>query len=616
MKKIVWLAVLLLTAIPAWATTTVTGKLQNLGTGNVTANAFMRFWLRGCGGNQPRVNGTSIIAPSQGGVYYFDLVADSSGNISGTLYSTRDSTGLLGGDIECGGSKTAVWYGMQAWVNGKAGPEIPVHAKNGVTLDITQVTPLTSNPVVTAPTGDSTYLRLDNGNGLAVGEAGTSANNAFTGNNTHSGTETFTNIGVFTNTQMNLPLTSSVNGLNFLTEFQIAQGANFSTDGFAAGVNVPVGSTVYQANGISGYVALGSTATHAGVGGNFICNAKLNGVNCFGANPIAEDIPGLTSGVTLTGTEVDTGPQNAISAYSGVFGITSVIGGTSTSWTPGTRVAGSSAFKAGSNAVAQNRAWSFGFATQDQAVIDAAFLSGATCASSGTCNSQGLQFNSYNSGVLKSASITSTNTGNLLATPVSSGFFFVAAGDGFAANEGMVPSFNTSFDALWGDSVAHRWKMSNNGGTATNVLGASDFTLTLKKGSGGGNYTNATTSYTVADSTNLCYTVTIPTGWKLGISASGYLSTATAAVVAQAALTDNAACSTANAGVLVETAPIQGAGIGVADGFALNWVITGDGAAHNIALQFKTSNAADTASLINSSATITPTIKFELMPSN
>lgn len=141
-------------------------------------------------------------------------------------------------------------------------------------------------------------------------------------------------------------------------------------------------------------------------------------------------------------------------------------------------------------------------------------------------------------------------------------------------------------------------------------------TLTIKKGSGAGNYTNATTSYTVADSANLCLTVTIPIGWKLGVSAQGALSTATAAVVAQAALTDNAACSTANAGVLVETAPIQGAGIGVADAFALDWVITGDGNTHNIAMQFKTSNAADTASLINSSATITPTIKFELALSN
>ena len=164
MKRLVNIFTLLFLAASAWATTTVTGTMQNLGTGNVTPNAFMRFWLRGCGGNQPRVTGTALIAPSQGGVFYFDFAANASGQISGTLYSTRDSTGLLGGDINCGGSTTAVWYGMQAYYNGKAGPEIPVHAKSGVTLDITQVSPITTNPVVTSPTGDSTYARLDGGN--------------------------------------------------------------------------------------------------------------------------------------------------------------------------------------------------------------------------------------------------------------------------------------------------------------------------------------------------------------------------------------------------------------------------------------------------------------------
>jgi hypothetical protein len=141
-------------------------------------------------------------------------------------------------------------------------------------------------------------------------------------------------------------------------------------------------------------------------------------------------------------------------------------------------------------------------------------------------------------------------------------------------------------------------------------------TLTVKKGSGAGNYTNATTAYIAADATNLCYSILIPTGWKLGVSASGGLSTATAAVVAQAAVTDTASCGTANSGILIETPPIQGAAIGVADTFALDWVIAGDGNIHSVALQFKTSNVADTASLINSSATVTPTMKFELMPSN
>jgi hypothetical protein len=140
-------------------------------------------------------------------------------------------------------------------------------------------------------------------------------------------------------------------------------------------------------------------------------------------------------------------------------------------------------------------------------------------------------------------------------------------------------------------------------------------TLTLKKGSGGGNYTNATTSYAVADSTNLCYTVTIPLGWKLAISASGALGTSTAIVNANAALTDNAACSTANAGILQET-QIDAGTIGGTAGFSLSWVITGDGLAHNIALQFKTSNVADTANLLNSSATLTPTMVFQLGSSN
>ena len=156
-------------AVSVNATTTVTGKIQTLGTGNVTNGAFIRFWLRGCGGNQPRINGTSLIGPTQGGVFYFDIAADASGNISGTLYSTRDNTGLLAGDIECGGSKTAVWYGMQAFQGGRGGPEVAVHALSGAVLDITSVTPITSNPVVTAPSGDGTYLRLDGGNVMTGG---------------------------------------------------------------------------------------------------------------------------------------------------------------------------------------------------------------------------------------------------------------------------------------------------------------------------------------------------------------------------------------------------------------------------------------------------------------
>ena len=173
MKRFLALSLLLLPA-SAWATTTVSGTLHNLGTIPVGQNAFVRFWLRGCSGNQPRVNGTPVIAPSSGGVFFFDLIANVSGYVTETIYSTRDSRGLLGGDIECGGSKTAVWYGMQIFVAGKGGPEIAVHARNGATLDLSNIAPLTTNPVVTAPTGDSTYCRLDGRNGTC--NVATSAN--------------------------------------------------------------------------------------------------------------------------------------------------------------------------------------------------------------------------------------------------------------------------------------------------------------------------------------------------------------------------------------------------------------------------------------------------------
>jgi hypothetical protein len=131
--------------------------------------------------------------------------------------------------------------------------------------------------------------------------------------------------------------------------------------------------------------------------------------------------------------------------------------------------------------------------------------------------------------------------------------------------------------------------------------------ITLKKGTGAGNYTTASTTYVDVDATNLGFTATIPTGWKLAISASGQLGTATAAVAASVSLLDGA--------TVVETS-LTGTGVGVLEPWALNWVINGDGNSHTVKLQFKTSNGADSATIANSSATILPTITFTLLPSN
>lgn len=140
-------------------------------------------------------------------------------------------------------------------------------------------------------------------------------------------------------------------------------------------------------------------------------------------------------------------------------------------------------------------------------------------------------------------------------------------------------------------------------------------TLTLKQGTGLGNYTSASTSYVVMDSTNLCYTVTIPTGWKLMVSGAISAGTLTAAVAFLIAITDNAACTTANAGILEEVGS-AGLSPGASTGIPINWVINGDGAAHHVALQMKTTNAADSVFILNSSATLNPVITFLLSPSN
>jgi hypothetical protein len=140
-------------------------------------------------------------------------------------------------------------------------------------------------------------------------------------------------------------------------------------------------------------------------------------------------------------------------------------------------------------------------------------------------------------------------------------------------------------------------------------------TTVLKKGSGGGAYLSTSTTYAVIDSTNLCNTVTIPTGWKLSVQVSGSATTNTAIVNGSLALTDNAACSTANSGILQEVL-ITPAVAGNPEVFSLSYVINGDGASHNVALQFKTSNAADSVGVFNNSSTFLPTMVFLLLPSS
>ncbi len=752
-----FLLVLLLLPANLWATTTVTGTLQNLGTGTVGQGAFVRFWLRGCGGNQPFVSGTALIAPSQGGVFFFDLPASSSGVISGTVYSTRDSTGLLGGDITCGTSTTSVWYGLQIFVGGKGGPEVAIHAKNSATLNINSLSPITTTPVVTAPTGDSTYLRLNAGNSPLTGALSSTSTISDAGG-THSGTETFNgalnSANLAAGNVANKP--SSADAIRY-----VSATGNDSNDGLSMGTakatlsgavsTLPNCTPIAGAYGAGtpdstftapcGVINLAANPNGYSLSSTLTLNGKLIkivglgtlpvGINCT-SNPCIfyNNVSPYTAGpdelyptdgglynLTLNGNGSASQLGLSVTEANGLhlqnvrftnFNGTSAIGAQFRTVTSGNPIEEEDFnfvifdnctnglwFHGGTqNSFGHNffrhvqwllnngqTGWVLdGTAGVYSSMVDGVFnaedpvgADSATAISiSGTAAIRGSQFNlpiDNGSGLTINlcSGCTASNfqiTGMIGQNPPQQ-----VSQDNSPYYNVTTPNYLTSpcwllngvikwcweldgsnqFGAV--DAVGVKetaWFFPNSAGGGIGFNGTSSgfvqvrpqpaagsptifypspglaasantlavITTTLKKGSGVGNYTNATTSYTVADSTNLCYTVTIPTGWKLVISTSGALSTATAAVVAQAALTDNAACSTANAGILVETAPIQGAGIGVADAFALDWIITGDGAAHSIALQFKTSNVADTASLINSSATVVPILKFELMPSN
>jgi hypothetical protein len=204
--------------------------------------------------------------------------------------------------------------------------------------------------------------------------------------------------GIFTNLTMNTPFSALTNGLSPLTEFQSAQGSEYSTDGVTSGVSVPASSSVFQVNGLAAYVR-NASATTAGVGlyAQGRCNAATNGARCWGANLVATDHldngDASSTSSTLYGIEVDWDPTNSGDAGVGELSIANASTGM-TGQTLGT------AFEAQANSKA-NLIWHDGFDTADGAALYFG-NSGASC-TSGTCKSQSLRFFYYNAGSESSA---------------------------------------------------------------------------------------------------------------------------------------------------------------------------------------------------------------------
>lgn len=160
--------------------------------------------------------------------------------------------------------------------------------------------------------------------GATVG--GTSIFTDSTGNNLNipSGALILTNAGVFSNTASNFPNTTTVNGCNLNTIFQIPQFTAFLTAGTSACITGPTnnpGSAYNQSTG--GFFAattpgLGSgtgTPRAVGVSAYAILQSGSSNSEAYGDNPLVEDFNDSATGQSLIGQEIDVQPQKAASHY-------------------------------------------------------------------------------------------------------------------------------------------------------------------------------------------------------------------------------------------------------------------------------------------------------------
>ena len=128
-------------------TSTVSGNLQNLGATAITSsNTYVEFTLRNYGSSLPRVVATAVIVrkPQR-------FNPDSNGDISGSIYRNDNIT------------PDGTFYRVCVFDNGRRF-RCNDYTIAAASFDLSSASPNTTPPVVTAPTRDSTYQRLDGGN--------------------------------------------------------------------------------------------------------------------------------------------------------------------------------------------------------------------------------------------------------------------------------------------------------------------------------------------------------------------------------------------------------------------------------------------------------------------
>ena len=203
------------------------------------------------------------------------------------------------------------------------------------------------------------------------------------------------------------------------------------------------------------------------------------------------------------------------------------------------------------------------------------------------------------------------NAGTLLNLGIAS--LATNATQGFPAIPTMagaptgVPTANTGYAPLVWDDTNKQFDVYSPGAAAWTKFAIP--TVTLKTGSGGGDYTTSSASYVDVDGTNLAYTVTVPTGWKALVTGIAEMYQSTAANQLWLAVTDGT--TTLREVEITDLIGTSATAVAVAQ-----TVFTGDGASHTFKLRFRTGNAADAANITNGSSTHCPTLTVLLTPSN
>lgn len=148
------------------------------------------------------------------------------------------------------------------------------------------------------------------------------------------------------------------------------------------------------------------------------------------------------------------------------------------------------------------------------------------------------------------------------------------------------------------------------GVTGTITSSNNGVTMVQKTGDGSTSYSTTSGTLVDVDATNLSYTVTVPTGYKLHISA-----TASCTGTAGGTNENDLAITDTSTGTVLNQVSANPAVTGGSLPFALNAVLTGDGASHTIRLQFLSTNSVAMGIINSTGSHRIPTMTFMLMPS-